>query len=228
MDASTPTSSDAAQAPTPNGAAPRCGVLRARLRDFKREHPDFEDLVNGRVVTGIVSASLGADQKPVVQPSVAQANGVLRFEDWYADKPGVNQAFEHEIPLSPAGNGRFVFDSSAFFPLDGMGFGKEYLDHNFHFTTEIHTRFTVRAGDQFSFVGDDDLWLFINGRLAIDLGGVHGREEKTVNLDQRAAELGIQPGGTYAMDIFHAERHTGSSNFRIETTIECIQSVDLL
>jgi fibro-slime domain-containing protein len=73
-----------------------------------------------------------------------------------------------------------------------------------------------------------DLWLFINGHLAIDLGGVHGREEKSVNLDQRAAELGIIPGGSYAMDIFHAERHTGSSNFRIETTIACIESIDLL
>ena len=121
-----------------------------------------------------------------------------------------------------------IFDSSAFFPIDDKGYGKEYLDHNFHFTTEIHTRFTYRGGDQFTFVGDDDLWLFINGHLAIDLGGVHGREEKSVNLDQRAAELEIMPGASYAMDIFHAERHTSSSNFRIETNIACIQSVDLL
>ncbi|MBC8071568.1 MAG: hypothetical protein IAG13_24795 [Deltaproteobacteria bacterium] len=33
--------------------------------------------------------------------------------------------------------------------------------------------------------------------------------------------LGLTVGETYAMDIFHAERHTNESNFRIETTIEC-------
>lgn len=206
----------------------RCGVLRARVRDFKREHPDFEDLVNGRVVTGIVNPLLGADRKPSVNTSVAQANGVTRFEDWYMDRDGTNLPFEIDIALRSAGDGRFVFDSSAFFPLDDKGYGKEYLDHNFHFTTEIHTRFTYRAGDQFTFVGDDDLWLFINGHLAIDLGGVHGREEKSVNLDQRAAELEITAGGSYAMEIFHAERHTGSSNFHIETNIACLESVDLL
>ena len=36
-----------------------------------------------------------------------------------------------------------------------------------------------------------------------------------------AAELGITRGNTYRMDIFHAERHTTASNFRVETTIEC-------
>jgi fibro-slime domain-containing protein len=206
----------------------RCGAMRARVRDFKREHPDFEHIVNGRVVTGIVSPLLGSEHKPSVNASTALSNGVMRFEDWYADRDGVNLPFEVDIQLRGAGDGRFVFDSSAFFPLDDKGFGKEYLDHNFHFTTEIHTRFTYRAGDQFTFVGDDDLWLFINGRLAIDLGGVHGREEKSVSLDQRAGELGISPGTSYPMDIFHAERHTGSSNFRIETTIACIEPVELL
>ena len=49
-----------------------------------------------------------------------------------------------------------------------------------------------------------------------------------MSLDQRAGELGISPGTSYPMDIFHAERHTGSSNFRIETTIACIQPVELL
>jgi fibro-slime domain-containing protein len=47
-------------------------------------------------------------------------------------------------------------------------------------------------------------------------------------LDAQAAELGIAAGGSYAMDIFHAERHTSSSNFRIETTIECLEPVVLL
>jgi fibro-slime domain-containing protein len=44
----------------------------------------------------------------------------------------------------------------------------------------------------------------------------------TIDFDAQAADLGIQPGGTYQMDIFHAERHTDFSTFRIETTIQCV------
>ena len=36
-----------------------------------------------------------------------------------------------------------------------------------------------------------------------------------------AASLGLEVGSTYPMDIFHAERHTDQSNFRIDTTIGC-------
>lgn len=66
-----------------------------------------------------------------------------------------------------------------------------------------------------------DVWLFVNGTLALDLGGLHQPATGTVDLDAQAAALGISPGNSYPMDIFQAERHTVLSNFRIETTIEC-------
>ena len=74
----------------------------------------------------------------------------------------------------------------------------------------------VRAREQ---IGDDDLFTFINGRLAIDLGGVHGPMESEIDLDARAAELGIEVGEVYSLDFFFAERHLTQSNFRIDTTI---------
>jgi fibro-slime domain-containing protein len=108
-----------------------------------------------------------------------------------------------------------------------MNMASDGQQHNFFFTTEIHTKFEYKGGEVFTFIGDDDLWLFINDKLAIDLGGLHPAKTGTVNLDAKAAELGITKGQTYHMDIFHAERHTTDSNFRIETTIGCLIPVIL-
>jgi fibro-slime domain-containing protein len=117
--------------------------------------------------------------------------------------------------------GVFQYKSDAFFPIDNQGFGNEGFEHNFAFTTEIHTQFIYNGGEVFTFIGDDDLWMFINKKLAIDLGGLHPPDTQTIMLDVEAANLGIAKGQVYSMDIFHAERHSTGSNFRIDTTIGC-------
>ena len=91
--------------------------------------------------------------------------------------------------------------------------------HNFSFTTELHTLFAYNGGETFQFDGDDDVWVFVNGKLAVDVGGLHPPKSRTVALDASATMLGLQRGGTYALDLFHAERHTPQSNFRIDTNL---------
>lgn len=141
-------------------------------------------------------------------------------------RPAVNVRFEIPLTFAEPMPGRFVYDNPVFFPIDEMGFGNEGLPHNFHFTTEVRTEVTYMGGETFTFRGDDDLWMFINDQLVIDLGGTHVQLEGTVDLDGEADRIGLVLGETYPMAIFHAERHTSDSNFRIETNIACFNHTD--
>ncbi|WP_438029462.1 fibro-slime domain-containing protein [Sorangium sp. So ce233] len=211
----------------PSAGGDACGSeLIAIVRDFKDSHPDFE----GRPGEdrGIVEAQLGADGKPVYaggSEGTLTTTGKEAFDQWFRDVPDVNTAIQTSISLVDNGNGTSTYDDSDFFPIDDMGFGNEDRRHNYHFTLELHTTFQYKGGEVFTFSGDDDLFTFINGRLAIDLGGIHAPESATIDLDARAQELGITPGNTYALDFFFAERRTTESNFRIDTSIGCFTPV---
>ena len=234
-------------AATAEAAAAEGIVLEATLRDFNQSHPDMEfPKKNFKHVRGMVADRLGPDGRPVFSesfarnPSKGMVHSAESFDQWFRNVPGVNHTDVFTIDLQPLpGKPGVMFyarekqnsgPDRSFFPADGKGFN-EMRDagrglHNYHFTVEIETEFTYSdpaSRDQaleFAFSGDDDVWVYINDHLAVDLGGVHGQISGQVNLDDKADRLGLEPGKTYPLKLFFAERHTTESNFRIETTLK--------
>lgn len=88
-------------------------------------------------------------------------------------------------------------------------------------TTEIHTFFEYRKTEEFTFTGDDDVWVYLNGVLAVDVGGVHGSRTQKIDLSRDAAaeRFNMTIGGIYTFDMFQAERKCSESNFGITTTL---------
>ncbi|WP_394832680.1 fibro-slime domain-containing protein [Pendulispora rubella] len=203
-------------------------------------HLDFEHYRGDGVAKGIVGLGLNPDDHTPVWIARGQTNegpattDAARFHDWYHTKQGVNIELTRQLDLVEQAGGHYVYERTAFFPIDDdkaqgttTGFGNgpkppppnENIDHNFEFTTEVRLSFTYRGGETFEFYGDDDLWVFVDGKLALDLGGPHPPARDRVNMDAR----GLTVGKTYSMDLFHAERHTEKSTFRVDTTIECFK-----
>lgn len=125
---------------------------------------------------------------------------------------------------SPEG-GLFLLDGSDFEYLDEAKTVKNIMyddisnngaKHNYGFTMKFQAKFVYIPGQEFEFLGDDDVWVFINNKLVVDIGGQHQEVSGSVNLDT----LGLTPGETYPFHIFYVERHTSSSNFKMRTSMD--------
>jgi fibro-slime domain-containing protein len=132
------------------------------------------------------------------------------------------------------------YDPTSSWPYDLDSAGNKRL-HNFSFTTEVRTWFLYDQTKTYNldFVGDDDVWVFINRKLAVDLGGIHPPMVGTIVIGpdgngttttaqtypdpppaptQGSVALGLQNGQVYEIAVFQAERQSTGSSFKLTLT----------
>jgi fibro-slime domain-containing protein len=125
------------------------------------------------------------------------------FGMWYVDTPMYNKTVVQTLTLGGQVNGvasatcnmagqpactSFQYSNEMFFPLDGVaGTWGNTPDanppHDFGFTSVARYWFQYEGVATLSFVGDDDVFVFINKKLAVDLGGTHQRSPGSITLD---------------------------------------------
>ena len=169
----------------------------------------------GNVAYGVGESAGAGNTKNNVSAAATRKLG--QVYDWSAIEPNSGLPY---IDLYPVTAGEFasgtypnVYDNSTWDArIEGM--------NNQMFCFESHANFTYRAGMQFMFRGDDDIWVYIDNKLAVDLGGTHLAAPGFVNLDEFAGASGaLVAGNTYDIDIFFCDRRTDMSNVRIKTNM---------
>jgi fibro-slime domain-containing protein len=137
-------------------------------------------------------------------------------------------------PASPAAVGQIPGNYNASWPNDPSG-----KTRNFSFTTEVRFWFKYDSSQTYklNILGDDDIWLFINKRLALDMGGIHTPVDGSLTIASSTGIAtakvsptnvtsatsitstpdlgGLVNGGVYEIAVFQAERQTKASSYQI-------------
>ncbi len=159
--------------------------------------------------------------------------GTYSFEAGYS---GTKKDVRYDRESGTIYNGTNGGDESGFYPLEDLGYEQPGLltatskvnngAKNGSFTLRGESQFVYNKDSNlyFTFTGDDDVYMYINGTLALDLGGAHGRNSKIVELNKLdPVKYGLVEGQVATFTFFYMERCSDASTFGIKTNMELVQ-----
>lgn len=191
------------------------GIEDPSLQQYK--HYDFDNINNSGNKVNHVLDTLDKDKKPVLNdaypPEEMSLQSSESFAQWFRTIKDVNKEIKTSIKvlLKHLDPPLYEYEQTAFFPIDNQGFGNDEGDHNFSFTVEstFYLLYQENTPITISCKSDDDLWLFVNGKLLIDLGGRHGNITQEITFD--AKDYKAQPGDYIEIKLFKADRGVSGS-----------------
>ena len=184
-------------------------------------HIDTLGGVDGSVVTGLVQSTLGPSGLPVASAAaLSRVGGSGPIQDvnandeilwWTPGRTGNKAVLFEQTRIDPA-NLNFTSD----FFTEGNS------DNNSGFRA-VHWSgsFTLAAGEtgtvNMTLRADDDAWVFINGQLAVDNGGIKSIENATTS----NGIAGLLEGAN-TIDIFFADRHQTQSGIVFTSNVNIV------
>ncbi|MFR1309677.1 MAG: fibro-slime domain-containing protein [Gallintestinimicrobium sp.] len=93
-----------------------------------------------------------------------------------------------------------VSNTYGFFPFNEGTTAASGKNYNYGFGTKLEIKFRLTENGRvqgnngevpiiFAFSGDDDVWVFIDGKLALDVGGAHGKVTGTLDFENLKAKV---------------------------------------
>ncbi len=188
-----------------------------------------------------VDAASGVKYDPVTKTITNSVTGSNTLGKTMYEFSGTNQTtFYPFLPITDQNNSTGM-TMSPYFQDSGASCtdnaGQYYANRDFNYVLASNGEFVYREEDDlfFEFQGDDDVYLFINGQLVMDIGGAHSITSVNVNINdyvlaarqnvangstsERDLALAMEDGGTYKFDFYYMERHGYGANMRIVTNI---------